>query len=115
MDIQDLKTVIEARYANLGENGFGYLTERRELNYDRVKRFMPLVGEIFNRRKSINRNYGSYELKHIVEEHIGQYISNGELIACMILQGYEVRIIPETPNCYFNISQDFKTKTNYKY
>lgn len=60
--------------------------------------------------KSIMRHRSSYGLKHDIEkrkeaECIGNYLSNGELIYAMHLEGYN--LIPTydgSPNAYFNVS-----------
>ena len=52
--------------------------------------------------KSFNLNRGSYGLKHDLERHIGKYVSNGELIYAMYLEGFNIK--RNGINCYFNIS-----------
>jgi hypothetical protein len=64
--------------------------------------------------KSINRRTGSYGLKHRAENlmrefghfrPLGNYVSNGMLIAAAYALGFEVRPIePDNYNAYFNIS-----------
>ena len=51
------------------------------------------------------RASGSYGLKHICEEEIGEYVANGELIVAFIHLGLQYkRIRPGSPNVHFNIS-----------
>lgn len=47
-------------------------------------------------RKRENTRYGSYGLKHLVEEYYGGYVSNGAFIAAAEESGYEV--IPQGSN-----------------
>ncbi len=60
--------------------------------------------------KSIMRHRSSYGIKHDVEkrkeaEIIGNYVSNGELIYAMHLEGYNlVPTYDGSPNAYFNVS-----------
>jgi hypothetical protein len=64
--------------------------------------------------KSVNRRTGSYGLKHRAENlmrefghfrPLGNYVSNGMLIAAAYALGFEVRpIAPDNYNAYFNIS-----------
>lgn len=66
------------------------------------------------RRKTINHDFGSYQLKHRAEDlsrklnkhtHLGNYVSNGMLIAAAHVHGFKiVRASPTSPNARFNIS-----------
>ena len=60
-------------------------------------------------KKHINRRHNSYGLKHIIEANEyyqdfskSTYLSNGELIFAMLLNGYTFYSINGL-NCYFNI------------
>lgn len=46
---------------------------------------------------------GSYSMKHVVEEAIGRYVSNGELITAALVAGYPHRHI-DGPNADFGMS-----------
>ncbi|WP_203756472.1 hypothetical protein [Actinoplanes cyaneus] len=46
---------------------------------------------------------GSYGMKHVVEDLIGRYVSNGELIAAALVAGYPHRHI-DGPNATFGMS-----------
>jgi len=67
------------------------------------------IRDNFRKNKTINIKVGSYKLKHIAEkniENVGGYVSNGNLIASMILEGYEYKKDGKnSPNAYFNLSQ----------
>lgn len=66
------------------------------------------------RRKTINLDFGSYQLKHRAEDlsrklgmytHLGNYVSNGMLIAAAYVQGFSVkRASSDSLNARFNIS-----------
>jgi len=55
-------------------------------------------------RKTINSWAGSYGLKHIAENALGAYVSNGELIAAAIIAGFPYRLEGgRSPNVYFGM------------
>lgn len=55
--------------------------------------------------RTINRDWTSYQHKHMVERVIGQYVANGELIAAAIIAGYPYRHESwDSPNVYFAMS-----------
>jgi len=55
----------------------------------------------------------SYGLKHLAEKTIG-YSSNGIFIAAAIYSGFEIEINEDSPNAYFNMSeQSLKLKDPY--
>lgn len=56
-------------------------------------------------RQTVNANAGSYHLKHLAEEDLGSYVSNGELIAAAIIAGYSYRRKGNgSPNATFGMS-----------
>lgn len=46
---------------------------------------------------------GSYHMKHVAEEAMGEYVSNGELIAAALIAGYAVKYT-DGPNPLFGMS-----------
>lgn len=59
----------------------------------------------FGRRKSMNRDRGSYGLKHEAERATGDYVANGMLIAAALAMGFSAeRTHIGSPNAHFNIS-----------
>lgn len=55
--------------------------------------------------RSMNRDWTSYQHKHMVERVIGRYVTNGELIAAAIIAGYPYRREPwDSPNVWFGMS-----------
>ena len=59
----------------------------------------------------------SYGLKHLVERELGSqvqsYVSNGELMLCMLHCGYKVKD-RHGPNLYFGVDTDYQYKDGYK-
>lgn len=58
---------------------------------DHVEKVRAWLVENVDPRKTVNPAAGSYSLKHIAEELLGEYVSNGELIAAAIIAGYPYR------------------------
>ncbi|HEY5230871.1 MAG TPA: hypothetical protein VIJ11_08280, partial [Galbitalea sp.] len=57
-------------------------------------------------RRTINSYAGSYGLKHIAEQALGEYVANGELIAAAIIAGYPYRREADgSPNARFGMSE----------
>lgn len=48
--------------------------------------------------------YSSYSLKHLVEDDLGRYVSNGEAIAAALVVGYPFRHV-EGPNVLLGMSR----------
>lgn len=115
MNIQELKTVLE-REPLLGDTGFIYRGNRQDNNSpaDLAKNrqhfllypdldTLTKVEEILRglpRTKHVASGY-SYHLKHVVERLIGEYVSNGQLIAVALHLGFQREI--DGPNCIFNM------------
>lgn len=66
------------------------------------------IVELLEKRKTINKKYNSYGMKHLCEEFLDTYIANGVLIAAMLNQGYEwkqcINPVGLNPNVMFNVS-----------
>lgn len=82
-----------------------------EFNAERIEKIREIIRENLEKRKTERVNllgYGSYSLKHAVEKDesargiLKCYVSNGELIYAMILEGYNVK--REGRNAYFNVT-----------
>lgn len=77
---------------------------------DRIEVIRSIIKANYVPIKSIMRHRSSYGLKHDVEKRqeavaIGNYVSNGELIYAMHLEGYQlVSTYDGSPNAYFNVS-----------
>jgi hypothetical protein len=78
---------------------------RYNFDYNTINLAVLFIENHFTSRETFNTKIHSYRLKHIVEEKIGCYISNGEFIIAMTTCGYKYKAIEhDNPNCYFNIS-----------
>ena len=76
------------------------------INIIAVKSSMDYINRNFYPIKTFNKHESSYGIKHLVEEKIGQYVANGELIVAMINCGYNYKQWSvNLPNCWFNVSQ----------
>lgn len=81
-----------------------------EFNMARIDAIREIIRPRLQKRKTINHNVGtSYWLKHCVENQIEAYIkplecyvSNGELIYAMILEGFDIYRCD--PNARFNVT-----------
>jgi len=74
---------------------------------------ITFIKTYFQPRGTISHYHGSYALKHLVERCFDNkiYVSNGELIAAMLICGYEyVKINPNYKNCRFNVCRISKKK-----
>lgn len=73
----------------------------------------PAIRKYLTKTKAIYRGSSSYGIKHMAERHLGTYVSNGELIYAMHLEGF--KIVRDGINCYFNVSQsDLRLLRNVK-
>ncbi|MEM7485484.1 MAG: hypothetical protein AAF348_09765 [Bacteroidota bacterium] len=89
---------------SLSKNGFGGSTRPEDLIIrteltdirDYIQACFPQPRARFNQKQS------SYGLKHKVERQLNRYVSNGELIAAMILCGYAYQIV-DWLNCVFDM------------
>ncbi len=90
--------------SNLYYSGFD-VTDERKLDAEKVKKITTFINSNFEKRKTINTDLSSYFLKHLVEDKIGEYVSNGELICAMIKCQFAYKRLPSSPNCYFNVKK----------
>lgn len=63
------------------------------------------VEKYMRRQDDINELRSSYELKHICEKMVGQYISNGVMIAAFLAHGYKCARIRASLNVELNVSE----------
>lgn len=82
-----------------------------EFESERIEKIREIIRGNLEKRKTERVNllgYGSYALKHAVEKDVNArgilkcYVSNGEFIYAMILEGYNVK--REGRNAYFNVT-----------
>ena len=78
-----------------------YEFDKRSL--DRVALAREFIRKIMVHSNKFDHNQGSYGLKHDCERAQNEYISNGEFIYAMHLEGYRIQHVWESsPNCLFN-------------
>lgn len=81
----------------------GLYSDQSKPNQKEIVVCMAWITLFCEKRKTINENYGSYSLKHRIENWDGDYISNGALIAAFIILGYRYRRTDAgSPNAHFN-------------
>lgn len=110
---------VMAQEPRLSDFGFGVFDERKltveqrreQLQHERedLRRREELVGRVgawllANIAPIKTPTTGSYGMKHVVEEAIGEYITNGELIAAALMAGYPMSR-PYGPNVDFGMSK----------
>jgi hypothetical protein len=79
--------------------------EGEEPPEDQVQHCIDWLKEFAAPRKTTNTRYGSYGLKHIVEDWCGEYVCNGAMIEAVRRLGWDV--VPEgpdSPNACFRLS-----------
>ena len=103
--------------SGLNENGFSYKAGFNPAIFreDRIEAIRAIIREHLKPIKRISPYYAgrSYTLKHKFEDYasrtnntiLGNYISNGECIYAMFLEGYMVKRDPDGKNAIFNVSK----------
>jgi len=108
-EFEDKVAEVKINYPDLTQFGFG---GEGEIRMDAVNLCAEwlLEHDGLDRRKTINKNFSSYALKHAVERDKKQYIANGEFICAALALGYKMmRPRHKTANAYFNI-KNFSSK-----
>ena len=86
----------------LTKNGFSHSNKKEDqINKNQLDHIIRFIELRFDKTKSIRKDISSYGLKHLIERNIETYMSNGELIASMIICGYRYKA--DGINCYFNV------------
>ena len=92
-----------------GLNGFGFKNSTTKFeasvfeNNKTIEQLRPVIKKHFSPAKTVYKGSSSYGLKHIAERHLDNYVSNGEFIYAMHMEGYNIE--RDDPNCYFNIKR----------
>lgn len=87
----------------LTQNGFDFSSQDdNHIDLDKLDHIVEYIEMWFDKTKTIRKRQSSYGLKHLIERNTGTYISNGDLIAAMIICGY--RYQKDGINCYFNVT-----------
>ena len=85
----------------------------KPIDLNKLGYLITFIETFFQPRSSISYYQGSYALKHLVERcyNYNVYVSNGELIAAMLICGYEyAKINPNSKNCRFNVCRISKKR-----
>lgn len=85
-----------------GRNDFG--NPSKSLDLKEVNNVADFIRLRLSKQKSINKMRSSYGIKHDVERAMGVYVSNGTLIAAMILEGFSYE--RGSVNAWFNVTSD---------
>lgn len=88
---------------------FGFADEvaqGQQFDDEVIGRCIEAVHNIFEPAGGINRNITSHALRELMEDHLGETISNGAFIVAMLSAGYECERVKCTANCYFNVSPE---------
>ncbi|MCF7806542.1 MAG: hypothetical protein K9M07_06140 [Simkaniaceae bacterium] len=93
------KGVLLSNYGNhLGTgsiaNRAAYVEARKTQSLFDIRRIQKAVGQVltlFTPHSRYSDHLSSYALKHTVEKATGEYISNGDLIVAMLINGFDAR------------------------
>ena len=87
----------------LTKNGF-FPSDKKEdqIDKNKLEHIISYIELWFDKTINISKKQSSYGLKHLVERNIDTYVSNGELVASMIICGYKYKA--DGINCYFNVN-----------
>lgn len=107
----------------LNDNGYSdsNIFDPSVFKKDKIEKIRCIIKFFLVPRKggAINEEFNSYSLKHNVERFLqtynmpcGNYVSNGEFIYAMILEGYKVK--RDGRNAYFNITTQSGRKFNHE-
>lgn len=109
---KDLEKVL-IEHPTLGVHGFWHPecgidlpTDRLALSnsLERVEQASTWVQQL-KKRKTLNNKAHSYSLKRDAERELGvHFIPNGCLIAAALIAGFRCQMIPDTPNCIFDMT-----------
>ena len=104
---------IKKEYPNLTTNGWSYGDKEKQwVGGDITKRpkefeaICDFLNDNISHTKTVRTNgSSSYGLKHIVEDEIGYYVSNGMFIAAALACGYKMQYKSNySPNSFFGMS-----------
>lgn len=88
--------------------GFGGESKFTPSIFDKtqITNIRAVIKQYYSQIKILNDRHTSYGLKHDIESYLGtdSYITNGELIYAMYLEGYKVKNIDNNNAC-FNVGE----------
>jgi hypothetical protein len=123
-DLTEVIAAVRDAYPDLHTKGLGYRSswgwkwgpgdqdrDRAEMTsaglvheFERALRFLSYAGQRFPQAK-INHRRTSYSWKHAAERVMGDYISNGMLVAAAYALGFKVAANPDSPNPCINLDE----------
>ena len=86
---------------------YNFLIERKADEYQQIRAWVDTELMPYMTRKSINERHNSYGLKHIAEEELGFYVSNGDIKLALLENGVPFKSYPGSPNTAYPLSQRF--------
>ena len=89
------------------ESEYEFLLERNPECYQKIQEWVENNLMPFMSRQSINERHSSYGLKHIAENELGFYVSNGDIKLALMEEGVPFKEYPGSPNVCYPLSQKF--------
>jgi len=95
--------------------------EPEKFHEEAIEKMRAWIREWFQPRKTMNNRFSSYALKHWIQNDKDVYLTNGEFIFAMIMEGYQYKISHASSgphhNCFFNVDTNkyFRFKRWGKY
>jgi len=93
---------------------YKHLLELNEKDYEQIKNWVDSRLMPYMTRKSINESYSSYGLKHIAENELDFYVSNGDIKYALLENDVPFKAYDRSPNTSYPLSQDFRKTVNRK-
>ncbi len=106
-----MKNILRIKHIIVNKNGFK--TKRSHIaevgdeftneDFARIEKIRTFIKKTMEPSIGFSESSTSYGLKHDCERAIGEYVSNGELIYAMYLEGYRIKqAFVNNPNARFN-------------
>jgi len=90
------------------ESEYEHLLNHRSVgDYEKIKEWVNTELMPFMIRKKINDCHSSYGLKHVAENELGFYVSNGDIKLILLENGMPFKAYPGSPNTSYPLSQKF--------
>ena len=89
---------------DLHPNGFEYRkSTERDFDEKSIEAARKIIRENLEKSPKVSKDKSSYGYKHVVEDVMGDYLANGELIVAMIGEGFSFK--RDDINCFFNVTK----------
>jgi hypothetical protein len=86
---------------------YEYLLELDEIKYEEIKQWVDSRLMPYMTRESINEAHSSYRLKHIAENELNFYVSNGDIKYALLENSVPFKSYDRSPNTTYPLSQNF--------